>query len=798
MQRTRVMESRAYDAHYDPVFTHSGDRPRAGGIPAWSNSVTAVNAGAPSKGNYRSAPRSTIQFRATQQATVPAIMPDGTIGRMPAPAAAAGTTAAPPRVMGLNGPMSAEQVAGQLASEVRGRSRVKFFKRPVVPFLEGQMDLEATAQSSEALMAQAAAAQEAAAAAARAAQAQEPTRTLGTQSDYRESDTQTDPYTPDYITAPEEPEPEILGLAHLTYGQGLPASMDELRLIRRMREKKIFEASLPPITDAASFEKRKALLEARELSEWALREEEMKADQAARLEVLIDSLKARESKVEELAEARVDLVRTQKLQERDLAFDQIHRERIKLHRAIGKNRVGLDADTAHMSGGYKELTSSHVSNRRTGLRDIVSEYADHSSQVYAPIQHRGKLPVKNQVVDYGIPLINNFQGLVELEAKLPAHALGVKVRPPALRKDGKGIEVESLATRKGQAIRADLDYVDNLLALQRAEGGAVGITGDARTNYGRRGRPLIENVYKKFEPVQRAATPEVERSDDDDATRAILLLQRLLRGRMVQNAMYEGKSHHAALIAELRMEEQLPQEIEDEQDEVSIAHRRRRTRKSERGLFDGWLTHCASLCFVLVCLLCVCSVCAQPLHHALDTLQGELVSSAFDFVSKELVRCEQERVVSALVAAATLDRRHREAEESGRRQAEAVLRAKRERQLREVMDDHALTADRFMEEMVSGAVRRFAETNAAKDAEAAEAATAAASAASKADTEFVVGDLVASFLLPEVERRKDARKAELQDRRFIKLAHEAVFAAVAGLQPGGAGGAEEEEKEEAH
>jgi hypothetical protein len=630
-----------------------------------------------------------------------------------------------------------------------------------VPFLAAHDVAGMMSSAEEAAQAEAHAAAQAAAAAAQAVP-EESHRTLGTQSDYRESETQTDPYTPDYITAPEEPEPEILGLAHLSYGAGLPASMAELKLIQRMREKRAFEASLPAITDAASFEKRKAMLEARELAEWALREEEMREEQQARLEVLVDTLRARESKVEELSEARVDLVRQEKLQARDAAFDAIHRERIKLHRQLGKARVQLDDATAHMSGGYKERTSSstHAAGRHTGVRDIVSQYADHSSQVYAPVQREGKLPVKNMVVDYGIPLITNFQGLSELERNLPASATRVHIGPPRLRPDGH-VPVASLASRKGQAIRNDLDYVDALLEAQRAEGGAVGIAGEARTNYGRR-RPLIENVYKKFEPVQRAPTPTVEAPEEDEAQRAVLLLQRLLRGRMVQNAMYEGKQHHRGLIAELRCEENPPAELSDDE--------------------------------------------AEPLHRALDTLQGELLSSTFDFASKEVVRAAQQNAVAQLVKQAQLERRHREAEESGRRQAEQVMRLKRERQQREIMADHALTADRFLAEMIDQSVARYAAATAAQAATVqaevvqpllaqAEAGDADADAPDSHSTELVLGDLVGSFLLPEVERRKAARKKELEERRFVKLAHEAVFDAVAGLQPGGRDSGNQEQEE---
>jgi hypothetical protein len=43
--------------------------------------------------------------------------------------------------------------------------------------------------------------------------------TVGTQSDYRESEAQTVPYTPDYVIPEGAPEPEILALQQLTHGK---------------------------------------------------------------------------------------------------------------------------------------------------------------------------------------------------------------------------------------------------------------------------------------------------------------------------------------------------------------------------------------------------------------------------------------------------------------------------------------------------------------------------------------------------------------------------------------------------
>ena len=42
-------------------------------------------------------------------------------------------------------------------------------------------------------------------------------------------------------------------------------------------------------------------------------------------------------------------------------------------------------------------------------------------------------------------------------------------------------------------------------------------------------------MYKKFEPIVRAPTPSVTAPELEEAETAVLLLQRLLRGRAMQN-----------------------------------------------------------------------------------------------------------------------------------------------------------------------------------------------------------------------------------------------------------------------
>ena len=65
------------------------------------------------------------------------------------------------------------------------------------------------------------------------------TRSIGTQSLYRENDCQTDPAALGEIERHGE-FLEILELKEFSYGKGLPVSMHEIDLISKMREKRAF------------------------------------------------------------------------------------------------------------------------------------------------------------------------------------------------------------------------------------------------------------------------------------------------------------------------------------------------------------------------------------------------------------------------------------------------------------------------------------------------------------------------------------------------------------------------------
>lgn len=93
--------------------------------------------------------------------------------------------------------------------------------------------------------------------------------------DYSESDAQTDPYSPEYVLAPDSAPPELVALSTLKFGAGLPAGMAELEMIERARIKRAWEAALPKVVDKESFNIRLKMMEEMELREWKEREEEI-------------------------------------------------------------------------------------------------------------------------------------------------------------------------------------------------------------------------------------------------------------------------------------------------------------------------------------------------------------------------------------------------------------------------------------------------------------------------------------------------------------------------------------------
>ena len=117
--------------------------------------------------------------------------------------------------------------------------------------------------------------------------------------------------------------------------------------------------------------------------------------------------------------------------------------------------------------------------------------------------------------------------------------------------------------------------------------------------------------------------------------------------------MFEGKEKRLDLIAELRATEEWKAASDLEEEKVLIENYQER-------VLDG----------------------------AAEAFQADIISKTLDHLSKELVRFKQERRIDAMVRLAEDVRRRREAEESGRRQAEQILRQREDVLYKELMSVH--------------------------------------------------------------------------------------------------------------
>jgi len=139
-----------------------------------------------------------------------------------------------------------------------------------------------------------------------------------------------------------------------------------------------------------------------------------------------------------------------------------------------------------------------------------------------------------------------------------------------------------------------------------------------------------------FETTRHPGRRDLEQPSAEDLARAdkkkkaIVVLQRLLRGRAEQNRMFEGKEKRLDLIQELRATEEWRQSSDTQEEHILIDNYQER-------IMDG----------------------------VAEALQSNVIAQTLDSLSKELVRLKQERRIDAMVRLAENDRRKREAEESG-------------------------------------------------------------------------------------------------------------------------------------
>ncbi|XP_073255322.1 cilia- and flagella-associated protein 91-like [Porites lutea] len=593
---------------------------------------------------------------------------------------------------------------------VSGQDRYKYFRRPIIPFLQ-QVPPDVLLQSSRLDPL-----------AGPELEAERPptpaTRTVEVQTDYRDSETQTDPYTPEYVVRPGS-QPELLTLATLSYGHGLPAGLAEVEMIERARAKRAWEATLPALNDTENLEKRKKMMDEQERREWAFREQEIEKLQEARLEVLKRILEQREEDHAELNTKRLDRLWSNKQQEKEKKFQRIQTEHIKTVRKLNEKRRTVEG--------------------KLERRQIVQDYSNYDSQTYAPMSRVGVfLDRGSEQFNVKSYHLNTYQGLLELEASLPDFVTQPRIQAPKPKSSGKGGFV-----KRKQRRQRELEEVANAIELAKRPPEPE--------------KPL-KFLVKVEKPIPRPPTPSVEIPSqfEEEEELALIFLQKVLRGRAIQNMMFEGKEKRLELIQELRSTHALQQagqmEKRNERQSVLSLQRQRRLDTNKESFVE----------------------------EALAQMEGSTLADMFDFLSKELIRLQEERRIHAFAMLAERKRRIREAEESGRRQLEERRRREEDEVFKQVVKVHQSTVDTYLEDIIMGAIEQTAEQQARKEIqEQAEKINQIAydmeKTRTKLQSEEIVAELVSSFLLPEVQKITMRENVKRSQRKHLVAAHRIIY-----------------------
>ncbi|KAM6223960.1 cilia- and flagella-associated protein 91 [Rhynchocyon petersi] len=543
--------------------------------------------------------------------------------------------------------------------------------------------------------------------------------TVSTQTDFRDTDVQTDPYSPEYIVC-QDSIPELLTLATLTWGRGLPAGQAEVEMIERAREKRIWEATLPTLHDTTQFEKRRKMMNEMEMKEWAFREQEIQKLQDIRLEVLKELLKKREENQEEVNAKKMD-ARWFKLQEaKEAKVAKIQRMHISAIRKLVGKRKNVEG--------------------KLERRDIIKDYSDHASQVYGPLARLGRFPDNNSenfVVKNHF--LNTYEGLVELESCLPDFVTQPRIRPPK----PKVTTTKAGFLKRAARLEHELAEIHQTLL-------------DKKNKVHEPKKPL-RFLQKIPVPPPRLPTPTLEMSsnEEEDIEMAVIFLQKLIRGRVVQNMMFEGKEKRLELIQELRTSHALQEDdklLKKAEKQVTLALQRQRNLHEHKVLL---------------------------VENHLAALEGRALADMFDFLSKELIRLQEERRIHAFAMLAERQRRMREAEESGRRQVELKRLREEDQIFKEVVKVHHSTVSSYLEDIILNTEANTAEEQARAEIEKIakeinDIAYEMESRRTQLQSEEIVAELVYRFLIPKVQKDFVKEKVRKAQQKHILAAHEII------------------------
>ncbi|KAK5637774.1 hypothetical protein RI129_000045 [Pyrocoelia pectoralis] len=540
------------------------------------------------------------------------------------------------------------------------------------------------------------------------------------QTKYRESSAQTIPWQPSNYIITDDSNPELLMLDFLKWGSGLPAGMHEVRLIERARMKRAWENSLPPVTDEASLEKRRALTEAMERDEWAFREQEIQDIQDLRLQLLVEMLNELHTKSHVRTEMKLKSFCKTKLAEKDEKLKTLRRNADREMRKLEMKHRGIK-------------TSYHPV-------DVIDECIDRKSELYAPFLRHGENPKRwHQVIDEDSKQYKAQYMGVEDVGTLPRWLdEATLIKDSSINLPGTRLCIRE--TKWTSQVLKELH--DDLKVLRKKE----------------KPQKCSLKVKKEEQEIPMASTPQVQEGDDveEQLHQSVMLIESVLRGRASQVLIFEGRDRCRELIQELRSTHAL-----QDNEREKIFYERLKVKSHQREY-----------------ALCVKN--ARMLKESLNKLSSNVVGTLLDFLNKELRRLLDERRIHAMCLAFERERHNREAAEAGRRQAELRRRKEHDEIFKQVAKVTQDSVDLYLEGIITEGMEFTSKTEATDYVKRLagkidEEVHFQDHKSTYEEEEELIANLVHNFLLPEAEKTIIRDKIKKKQHNRLKAAHDCIY-----------------------
>ncbi|XP_011867141.1 PREDICTED: protein MAATS1-like [Vollenhovia emeryi] len=537
-----------------------------------------------------------------------------------------------------------------------------------------------------------------------------------TQTDYRESEAQTEPWEPPCKIVTGH-NPEVLTLAHLTWEHGLPAGVHEVHVINRMRMRRAWEAVLPPMDTPGNIKMRNSIITALDVDEWAFRESEIQFIMDLRLNLMRDLLQNRESEHEKKMQGRFG----------------------RLESKLSKCRDGQIKTIRHnLKRDLRKLRMKHRDRRQPRKPDIIEQHIDPKSDLYAPQMRFGEHPQRRHET-LQKQLLSESHVEQEEEDTTLSWLPNIE-KPKAIKHGPKPVDICVRETR----------WTEEKLKLLHSDLKAIRMKVKSVDESPRLVRRDHEQPALPVTPRRSGTWDNKQKQREESA----IFIQKLVKGRAIQCLMHKGRDRCRELIEELESTQSLEQEDQEDDEKTRIINLRQ--LQNDQSIQEDR----------------VCEI--------LDSLEGKTVCGTLDFLSKELVRLEDERRAHAFALLAERERCMREAAEAGRRQAERNRRREFDEMFKQIVKVHQDSVEVYLEDIVREEIDWMAD-KAAKEhiLEVCDKVDAlskhVAENADKLADEELVADMIYNFVLPEVEKHNMREKIRDQQQSYMRDAYMLIY-----------------------